>query len=408
MSKEQIDNNDPILDPDEQTGNVSIEIPFNPDLIQVEYEPYSIGLLLQDYKLGAINTDTEFQRKAGLWDIEKKSRFIESLILNLPIPSFYFSENEKNTWDVIDGLQRITTIKEFFIDKKFTLQNLEFLGERFNNKGIDDSDAFPITLITKLERYKITAHIIRKGTPGEVKYNIFRRVNTGGLVLTQQEIRHALNQGKPAELLADLVRWFEDKDDFGAVRIRENKDGSSTELKPTQEGLAFSIATDWRIATDRMEDRDFANRFLAFYILGYETYKPDLDSFLSVGLSKVKEMSEKEIQKIKDDFRKSMELSFDIFSNDAFRKRLNKNDRRKPINKALFEVISVQFALLNDKQRMILKKRKKTLADKLIELQNTPDEKFWRSITSGTAQKELVTQRHNDFKKIITEVLQND
>lgn len=395
---------------EDEIGNegVTIEIPFNPDLIQVEYEPYSIGLLIQDYKLGAINTDTEFQRKAGLWTLDKKSKFIESLILNLPIPSFYFSENEKNTWDVIDGLQRITTIKEFFIDFSFALSDLEFLGERFNGKKANDKEVFPTTLLTKLERYKITAHIIRKGTPPEVKYNIFRRVNTGGLVLTQQEIRHALNQGKPAELLADLVRWKEEKDDKGSIRIRDNKDGSRTKLSPTSEGKAFAKATESRIATDRMEDRDFANRFLAFYLLGFETYKPDLDNFLSLGLAKVRELSNSETQKIKDDFRESMNLSFDIFGGDAFRKRLHKEDRRKPINKALFEVVSVQFALLSTEERFVLQKRKKTLVNKLISLQNASDEKFWRSITSGTAQKESVLQRHFDFKNLIQEVLNND
>lgn len=396
---------------EEEIGNenIKIEIPFDPDQIKVEYEPYSIGLLIQDYKLGTINTDTEFQRKAGLWDINKKSRFIESLILNLPIPSFYFSENDKNSWDVIDGLQRITTIKEFFIENKFALQNLEFLGDKFNGKYCNDLSAFPVTLKTKIERYKITAHIIRKGTPPEVKYNIFRRVNTGGLILTQQEIRHALNQGKPAELLADLVRCENEYcEDNSIIKYRKNMDGSTIKLIATNEGKAFFKATGGKISSVRMEDRDFANRFLSFYILGYENYKPDLDSFLSIGLSKIKEFDEKKIESIKEAFTKAMETSFSIFGNDAFRKRRHKNDRRKPINKALFEVISVQFALLKDAERDSLIKRKNKLYLKFIELQNKSDEKFWRSISSGTAQKELVEQRHKDFNELIQGVLNND
>lgn len=404
----QIEDSD--VEKEEGNENIKIEIPFNPDLIKVEYEPYSIGLLLQDYKLGAINTDTEFQRKAGLWDKNKKSRFIESLILNLPIPSFYFSENEKNCLDVIDGLQRITTIIEFFIENKFALQNLEFLGDQFNNKYANDIDAFPVTLRTKIERYKITAHIIRKGTPAEVKYNIFRRVNTGGLVLTQQEIRHALNQGLPAELLADLVRSSNEYEDekIKKIKVRENSNKTTTKLIATAEGQSFAKATESKIANSRMEDRDFANRFLAFYLLGFESYKPDLDSFLSIGLARVKELNIDQINKIKEDFKKSMNTAYSIFGNDAFRKRKNKNDRRKPINKALFEIISVQFALLDDNSRSILIKKKNTLITKFISLQNRKDEKFSRSISSGTAQRESVEQRHKDFNELIKEVLNND
>jgi hypothetical protein len=157
-----------------------------------------------------------------------------------------------------------------------------------------------------------------------------------------------------------------------------------------------------------MEDRDFANRFLAFYLLGYENYKPDLDSFLSIGLAKVKDLDQDDIKIIKSNFEKSMSTAISIFGNDAFRKRKSRNDRRKPINKALFEVISVQLAVLSDTQRSILIKRKSKLITKFIALQNRSDEKFWRSITSGTAQKEFVEQRHKDFKELIREVLQDD
>lgn len=382
--------------------NVEIEIPFNPDLIRVEYEPYSIGLLIQDYKLGVINIDTEFQRKAGLWDIKKKCRFIESLILNLPIPSFYFSENGKNTLDVIDGLQRITTIKEFFIENKFELQDLEFLGNAFNGKPLSE---FSPTLRTKLERYKLTVHIIKKGTPPVVKYNIFRRVNTGGLELTAQEIRHALNQGKPAELLADLVRWEDEKNDNGVIRLRENLDKTVTKLTKTEEGVAFANVTGRKISANRMEDRDFANRFLSFYLIDYKDYKPDLDNFLNLGLAKVKELEEEQIEKIKADFKASMKLTFDIFGDDAFRKRFSKSSKRKPINKALFEIISVHFAKLNDSDRIILKLNKDKVIAKLIELHNKSDGKFLGSITSGTAHKEAVEQRHSDFKKLISDIL---
>ena len=306
-------------------------------------------------------------------------------------------------------MQRVTTIKEFFIENKFALQNLEFLGDKFNDKFYNNQDVFPSSLKTKLERYKITGHIIRKGTPPEVKYNIFRRVNTGGLVLTQQEIRHALNQGKPAELIADLVRWsteYEEK--TKTIKVRENKSGSVTSLTPTPEGKSFGLATGYKISPIRMEDRDFANRFLAFYLIGYQNYKPDLDSFLSSALSRVKDLSDSKIRIIKDDFKKAMDTSYEIFGNDAFRKRTHKNDRRKPINKALFEVMSVHFALLDQEKLNILIRKKTQFITNFIALQNRKDDKFWRAISSGTAQKEFVEQRHKDFQELITQLINHD
>ena len=88
----------------------------------------------------------------------------------------------------------------------------------------------------------------------------------------------------------------------------------------------------------RMEDRDFANRFIAFYLINYLEYKPDLDTFLNNGLTKVKDDSTN-ISQIKLDFKKSMNLAYEIFGNDAFRKRLGQNDNRKPINKSIFDAL---------------------------------------------------------------------
>lgn len=389
-----------------ELGNdeVVIEVPFNPNNIKVVTKPYSIGQIVSDLKDEVIDLDTDFQRLPGLWDDQKKSRFIESLLLNLPIPAFYFSEKENNDWEVVDGLQRVSTIKSFVIDADLRLSKLEFLKE-FNGKSFND---LPIALQKRISRFVITLNVIEKVTPSEVKYNIFKRINQGGLILSPQEIRHAINQGKPSELVADLVRGVDDLNKDKKIRIRHNYDGSTTELKATSEGKAFRTATDYRIDSSRMEDRDFATRFVAFYLIPYEKYEPDLDTFLNKGMAMVKELKPSDLKKIKADFKKAMDASLSIFGSDAFRKRFNISDNRKPINKALFEVLSVSIGKLSDRDLTTLVKNKAVFKKKFIGLHNAKDGKFLRSITQGTAQRETVEQRFSDIEKIIKETIKHD
>lgn len=391
------------IEVEEGNEDVIIEIPFDPNKIKVATKPYSIGQIVQDLEDKTIDLDTEFQRLPGLWNDEKKSQFIESLMLNLPIPTFYFNEKEENTWEVIDGLQRISTVNTFLVEKKLKLVGLEFLKE-YNGYRFED---LPNPLQKRITRFGITIYIIEKGTPVEVKFHIFKRVNTGGLMLTPQEIRHAINQGTPAELIADLARGKDNKIK-DSIRKRKNSNGKFVDLIATEEGKSFVRATENRINPTRMEDRDFVTRFVSFYLIPYQEYKPDLDSFLNKGMEKVKELSDAKILMLKQDFKHAMNLAYEIFGNDAFRKRFKKNDKRKPINKALFEVLSVNLAKISNSDREKLKNRKNIFKSKLMELHNNSDGKFFRSISQGTAQKEMVFQRFTDIEKIIKETLGND
>src|SRR5690606_22673881 len=112
-----------------------------------------------------INLNTEFQRMPNLWDEKKMCRFIESLLLRLPIPAFYFNEADDNRIEVVDGLQRISTIKKFTVDKTLVLKDLEFLKE-FKDETFD---SLPYIYQRRILTFPITTYIIEKGTPNEVK-----------------------------------------------------------------------------------------------------------------------------------------------------------------------------------------------------------------------------------------------
>ena len=122
--------------------------------------------------------------------------------------------------------------------------------------------------------------IINPGTPDEVKFNIFKRINTGGLVLEPQEIRHALNQGKLAKLVAELANYKE-----------------------------FKEATQYVVPSLRMLDREFVTRFVTFYINNSNDYKPDLDTFLNKSMGDINKLTEVEIERLKDNFKEAMILA---------------------------------------------------------------------------------------------------
>ncbi|MDR3188016.1 MAG: DUF262 domain-containing protein [Prevotellaceae bacterium] len=376
--------------------NIVIDNPFNPNDIKVSTQPLTLGDLIERLEYKEIKLNSEFQRLPDLWNDTKKSRLIESVLLRLPVPTFYFDGSNDNKWEVIDGLQRISTLRSFVINKTLKLENLQFLRE-YNGC---DYGGLPRELQRRIKTFPITVYILEKGTPDEVKYNIFSRLNQGGLELTPQELRNALHQGAPATLVAELVR--------GKDEHYLSDDEKETIVKTaTEEGKLFVKVTEGRIPIKRMEDRDFATRFVAFYLTDYNDYMPDMDTFMSKGMKKIYDLTNEQIMQLKSAYKKALNTAFVIFGNDAFRKRYQLDAPRKPINKALFDSISVSFAKLSDEQCESLISKKNIFRDKLIALHNSEDGKFLRSLTQGTALKVNVLQRFTDINNIINETLNN-
>lgn len=377
--RQDLDLTEPIIEV-EDFGEESIVKPYDPNKIRIDHQNINLGSIIENLVHDEIDLNPDFQREGDLWSDSKKSQLIESILLGLPLPSFYFSEDESSNsnqtkWQVVDGLQRLSTFKSFIIDKTLKLQGLEFLknyeGKKYADLSREDA--------RKISGFKVNIYIIDKQTPKNVKFLIFKKVNTAGLVLTAQEMRHALNQGAPTKLLKELANFEE-----------------------------FKKATCYSIPSKRQEDRDFTNRFVAFYLLGYnENYDGSLDEFLNIGMSKIYDLSNSEIEKLKSDFKSSMKLSFDIFGIDAFRKRFRLDDNRKPISKAVYDTLSVNLAWLSDIDRNIILSKKELLKSTLIDSFNN-DAMFLRSTTTGTATKSSVKTRFEKIKTIIESLLNND
>ena len=237
-------------------------------------------------------------------------------------------------------------------------------------------DELPRHYQRRITETQITVYLIEKGTPDKVKFNIFKRINTGGLPLSSQEIRHALNQGEATKLLAQLA----DSD-------------------------VFKRAVDYGIRDDRMADRECVLRYLAFTITHYTKYDGDFDGFLNKAMVNINTLSDQELENLQQQFERAMIIAINLFGRDAFRKRYAEWTPRQPINKPLFESWSVNFNQLDDEEIVVLENRKDLLKERFIKLMNNPDRKFNEAISLATGDPKKVRLRFEAIKQLLKEVL---
>lgn len=337
--------------------------PFDPRLVDISSQPMILSNIVDRLKDGEIELNPDFQRNPNLWDKKRQSRLIESLLIRIPLPIFYFDMTEDEKLIVVDGVQRLSAIKNFMVASAddphyLKLEGMEYLKE-MEGKCFED---LPSNLKRRLREQIIQTYVIKAGTPDKVRNSIFERINTGGLVLTPAEIKNSVYRGRAANLLREMSRV-----------------------------QAFIDATRGRISPERMLDREFVNRFLAFYLLGIEKYKGSLEDYLNDALILVKNNTEINLKDIVDRFEQAMSISINLFGGTAFRKK-NKDGKYGGINKPLFETLSVEFAKLSPAECDVLLNNKKRFLYEYEELLN--DTVFVRVITSGTASIQSVQHRH--------------
>ena len=365
-----------VEDIDEQTDS-SIKIkPYDTANIDILPRPLTIDMIIARLQNDEIDLLPDFQRRSGLWSSKQKCQLIESLILRIPLPAFYFDGSNNDRWIVIDGLQRLSALKEYFVDKTLSLSDLEFIHD-LNGTTIGD---MPRAYERRMLETQVTAYIINPGAPINLKYNIFKRINTGGLRLEPQEIRHALYQG------------------FATRYIKELADISE-----------FKEATGYSVTTDRMLDREFVLRFIAFYEQDLKMYNGSIDLFLNDAMEMINKKYDANIndnyaENIKDKFIEVLKINVELFDKFAFR-RMPDKDKRRPISKALFETWTASLAKRSKDDHKTLVDRKDILIDKYI-IMNKEDKDFIESL--GSAKIISVKRRFEKIQGLISEVLNND
>ncbi|MFS8602691.1 DUF262 domain-containing protein [Priestia megaterium] len=205
--------------------SLQVEIDKKSKEIQTDSYSMSIGELMNMYKDKELQIQPDFQRFFR-WTDSQKTKFIESILLGIPIPPIFVSQSRSGIWDVIDGLQRLSTILEFTgilkgAEKKpippSVLQPTKFLpslkGKMWNNPE-DEENSFTEEQRIDFKRAKLDINIIKKNSDVDAKYELFQRLNTGGTSLTPQEIRNCLM----IMLNKDFYKWVSDLRDLEAFQ----------------------------------------------------------------------------------------------------------------------------------------------------------------------------------------------
>lgn len=377
--------------------------PFNPDDISIDTKPVTMETLLRRLEQGTIQLNPDFQRQE-VWDNVRKSQLIESLMLKIPIPMFYVSSDEKGNWSVVDGLQRISTFRDFILGPKFIKNPNKFQNDKGNGMALtglefwkslngNTMNKLPRHLYNRILETVFTFTIVNPGTHEEVKRNIFKRLNTGGMPLSSQEIRNALYTGPSTRLLNELVQTKEFKD-----------------------------ATCHSIHSQRMEDCELVLRFVAFLIRKPKTYKrtQNIDTWLSdsmIILNALPSLDTRELKKcvqqksiilsdiemidfdrIKELFQLAMRRAKKLFGKHAFRKS-TPDMRRRPINKSLFEVWSVLLCEMTEEEfAMLYKNRNKIIPDYRSILD---DYNFEIAISRNSMQHASVSLRYRKLNELV-------
>lgn len=270
--------------------------PFNPTDIDIVVEPKSLDALIKRIQHNEIDMNTDFQRHAELWDNRKMSRLIESILIRFPLPAFYFDASDENNWLIVDGLQRLSTIRKFVLDKKLRLNGLEFLTD-LNGKTFDKLHR---QYQRRIEECPVTVYMIKPGTPEDVKYSVFRRINTGGLTLNNQEIRNALAKPRDRELLEELANSACSKAMLGDL-------------------------------SKRMKDQELVLRFWAFYRFDYldPKNKKEISSFLDKAMEDIKKGDDAYRAEFKAKYSTAIERCYQLLGEKGFEKTLHQEDGQK-------------------------------------------------------------------------------
>lgn len=289
----------------------------------------SLGEIISLYKSKELVIDPVFQRLFR-WDDERKTRFIESLILGIPIPPIFVYQDANGIWELIDGLQRLSTVLQLTGDLNdpaneglgpLVLNGTRFLpsldGKRWTESAPKAGDGLGQPLQIEIKRARIRVEILKAESDTSAKYELFQRLNTGGAELTEQEVRNSIAVALNREFYDWLVARSDD-DNF----IRTTAQTST--------------------ALDSQMGVELVLRFLAFRNVEY-TPGLDVHEYLDDALFKLASDPDLDLETEKGVFEKTFVYLNEALEDSAF-KRWNGEKFTGKFLMSLFEVIAVGVA----------------------------------------------------------------
>lgn len=329
-----------------------IDYPFETLVSRINSEPAKLKL------------DPDFQRKYK-WDKDgwgRASKFIESCLMRIPLPSCYFAEDDEGKHMVIDGVQRLTTISRFFNDE-FSLEGMtafkDLEGKKFSELG---------SLQSELEATTIRCIVLRKENPKSLIREIFSRLNQGAVKLSDQEIRHAIYPGTLDQLLVELGK---------NPMIAE-----------------FGLAENSEILRDSLEPEEQVLRFFAFSDdKSLDGFNANLKTFLDDYMGNNSELSREKISEHRSRFNNALRICMDVFGNDVFTNPAAKRKRKGLVHyDLLMPTVGELDSAIAKKSAVKIQAAYKALCD---------SDDFKRTLSGGLQNKSAITRRRENWVNLL-------
>ncbi len=351
-----------------------IDVPKEKRYLNTISYDYSVQYLYDLMKRGKIILEVPFQRKQ-IWKNDKASALIESVIMNVPIPPLYFAEEENGNWLVVDGLQRLSSIKNYY-DNEFSLTKLEVLSELNKMKYKD----LPPKSRSLLDDGMLRVNVIRKDSHMDIKYDIFMRLNRGAVTLNYQELRNCMYRGKLNDAAKELCA---ENGDF--LRILKQK-------APHPRYLDVEFVIRYFAMSDNIAVDESGDVFI-------EGYRGKLVQFLNEYMDTHKNCSDEEKQHYKERFNSTIAKVVRVFGTDgAFRNISTENTKvYKPIADFVMPSLERMSAEYVDNNAELIYNRLKSF----LMIDEIKD-----SLSLRTSDKDIVNLRlkmwFKEFKDVIS------
>lgn len=347
-----------------------LTLPANSGPVQMNKNDRSIAEYYRWFKEKRIILDPDWQR-GYLWDRSRASKLVESILMNIPIPVIYLAENEDHDYEVIDGVQRLTSLFKF-LDNEFELRNLDNMkdlnGKQFQNLDKREQN--------RLRDETIRAFELSPGTSKELLFMIFERLNTGGVRLNEMEIRNCIYRGN----LNNIIKKIADNQNFRECVNQKNLD-------------------------KRMDDRSLVLRFLAFYERHYTKATSGLKSFLNEFFKLYRNPPQEKLSEFEKKFIHAMKASVTVFGNNGFRLRRTGpkggGEWAPRINQTIFQVVAVSFTRFDLHQITL---RSDAIMEEFLAIQDE-DQRWIDAVTKSTGDASNIEYSFTEWNKRIDLVM---
>lgn len=328
---------------------------------------------------GTLVLQPDFQRQY-VWDVEKASRLIESALLDIPLPTIYLSEEVDGKTYVIDGQQRLTSFYSFITGAfpdgtEFKLKGLEVFKE-LNKRTFKELDN---SLQDKISEFTVRTITFLKKSGSYLKFEIFKRLNTGSVALNEQELRNCIYRGAYNDLLKEMSEY----EDFKYLI------GKTTPDK-------------------RMKDVEMVLRFSAFYHSTYLKYSPSMKKFLNEDMEKYRNISDSDAKELREKFKNGLRIVRSMFDKNAFKRYYKGSNSSKDgyweLKKFNYSLYDVTLGVLCNYDSNIIYPKIDCIREGLIDLM-VNDEQFIESIEMSTSSQAAVITRFDKFRQMVQDIV---